>query len=384
MPTPTSTGSITGSSAGPRRTRLIFHIGDRKTGSTSIQLAFAQGLITLPGHSLFYPAKLASNPMGDLFTTYGKATNPAKREAAAEPLRKLANRIRKRGADFTVISAEAFEGVSPLHFRRVIDDIFADAADEIRVIGYVRPHAARLLSTYAERTKVGLPRALDNTMEDFVSLREDKQEFFYLPRFGDWRAQFGDAFTLRPMIRKELRNGSVVEDFLHVAFDGRPFTVVEDDPTNESLCLEDLMRLKVLQQRMQSASRDLRLKLGWEFARILSMLPPAPIRTKLRLHRSLAESIRTTYLEDARAMDRTFFDGVPLLETELQKAAAEAPEAPQSNNPADHLSPSEMRALDVYSILVMELLETEEVNWSAFLHRKRLEDVRAVQDARSD
>jgi len=364
----------------PRRKTLIFHIGDHKTGSTSIQLAFAKRQVTLAGHGLFYPAKLASNALGDHCTAYGAATTPKARQKAAEPLQKLAARIRASQADFSLISAESFEAVRPELFHEIVQTFFADSADDVRVIGYVRPHAARLLSSFAERTKVGGPRVLNGTLEDFVAKKKEDREFFYLPRFSAWRDMFKDRFLLRPMIRSELRSQSVVEDFVHHAFGGIDFEIHGADQANESLCLEDLMRLKLLQREVR-APRDMRLKLGWEFARMLGTLPPAPTRTWLQLHRSLAEEIRDTYRDDARAMDQSFFDGVSLMETELHHAVDKALEHPQSTEPADHFSASELRSLEIMSKMIAGLLENDEVDWPSFLHKKRLREVNAARKA---
>lgn len=359
---------------------LIFHIGDCKTGSTSIQLALAQRRVALHGHSLFYPAKLAHNALAAQCINYGKATSREARQKAAVPIQKLAARVRRSDADFTVISAEVLETVKPALFQEIVAHFFADTAEEIRVVSYVRPHAARLLSSFAERTKIGIPRALAGDLNSFVAQKAADREFQYHPRFTAWRAQFGGRFLLRPMIRTELHRHSVVEDFLHHVFGGIGYEISGTDTANESLCLEDLMRLKVLQQQLQT-SADLHLKLGWEFARLLATMPPPPVRSRLQLHRSLAEEIHSTYLDDARALDRDFFDGAPLMANELQHAVDAALDQPQSTEPADHLSPSELRSLDIMSRLVASLLENDEVNWPAFLHGKRVQDATAGRKA---
>mgnify|MGYP000498255412 CR=1 FL=1 len=40
---------------------LVFHIGDHKTGSTSIQYAFAADRVALENRSVLYPARINSN-----------------------------------------------------------------------------------------------------------------------------------------------------------------------------------------------------------------------------------------------------------------------------------------------------------------------------------
>lgn len=364
--------------ARPRKT-LIFHIGDHKTGSTSIQLAFAQQRVTLKDHSLFYPAKLASNILGDQCIAYGAAKTPKMRQKTARPLKKLANQVRASEADFVVISAEALEGVKAELFQDIVQTFFADTADDIRVLGYVRPHAARLLSSFAERTKVGVPRTLRSSVAEFVGNRQAGGELNYLPRFSAWRQMFGENFLLRPMIRDELYRNSVVDDFMHHAFGGIEFEISGTDAANESLCLEDLMRLKVLQKELRGA-RNVRLKLGWEFSRLLATLPPSPTRTRLQLHRSLAEEIRATYQEDARAMDQAFFDGRPLMETELRRTVETARDQPQSTEPEDYFTASELRSLEIMSKIIAGLLANKEVDWPAFLHQKRIRDAAPIRE----
>jgi len=365
------------------RKTLIFHIGDHKTGSTSIQLAFAKQLVKLQGHSVFYPAKLANNELRDQCLAYGAAKTPKDQEKAALPLRKLANRVAKADTDFALISAEALERVPAALLHEIIQKFFKDAADDIRVFAYVRPHPGRITSTFTERTKVGAPPVLKSTLAEFAQRRKEDKENFYLPRFAAWRHHFGDAFTLRPMIRSQLYRGSVVEDFVHHAFGGIAYTIASDSSANESFCLEDLMRLKVLQRQLKT-SRILRLRIGWEIYRLASQLPPPPQRTKLQLHKSLAEDIRDTYLDDAKAMDREFFGGEPLLENELHAAVEKALDTPQSVEPADYLSASELRSLELMSGMIAGMLEEPTVNWPAFFHAKRVRDVEQARKAQKN
>lgn len=366
----------------PNRKTLIFHIGDHKTGSTSIQLAFAKRLVSLQGRSVFYPAKMANNKLKDRCMAFGAAQTAQARREASRPLKSLAARVAGSDADFTLISAEALENVPAALFYEIVETFFKEAAHDIRIIAYVRPHAARLTSSFSERAKIGVRHVLQMNLEGFSERKKKDHEFIYLPRFAAWREQFGDAFTLRPMIRSQLHQGDVVSDFVHHAFSGIPFTISGDSQANESLCLEDLMRLKVLQQNLP-VSNGLRLMAGWEFARIVGHMPPPATRSKLQLHKSLAEDIRDTYLADARNMDREFFGGAPLLETELHAAVEKAVARPQSTDPADYLSVSELRSLELMSQMIAGLLEEPSVDWEAFLHAKRVRDVKRARRART-
>ncbi len=365
--------------AGQSRKTLIFHIGDHKTGSTSIQLAFAQNQVRLANGPVAYPAQISNNFLAQHCKAYVGDRPKAKAEAI-ETFRLKARQVANSDAPFCLISAESLEGVPAAVLKDVTREFFSDSADEIRVVAYVRPHAARLLSSFTERTKTGAPRVVSGDLQGLFERSREAGEFFYLPRFSAWREAFGDRFLLRPMIRPELYRGSVVDDFVRHTFATEDFSITASNQANESLDMVDLMRLKVLQARIQqSADRDLRRTVGWEFARILGTLPPPETKTKLRLHRSLAEEIRETYLEDARAMDREFFDGRPLLETELNQAVESATAEAQSTDPADYLSASEIRSLTILSEFIFEMLKAPKVKWSSFLHNKRVLDVKKAK-----
>ena len=62
----------------------------------------------------------------------------------------------------------------PAGLRRVMDEFLLPHAEELRVICYLRPHAARVLSSFAEQMKLGL---FDGTPEEF-HLRSLKQRRF--------------------------------------------------------------------------------------------------------------------------------------------------------------------------------------------------------------
>jgi len=369
-----------------RHKTLVFHIGDHKTGSTAIQSAFAQRQVTLKGLSVFYPAKLAHNYLRQHFQAYADPDTPAARQAAIATFKKLAAQIRASDADFCLISTEELERVDPGVFQDIMTTYFADTADEIRIIAYVRPHGARMLSSFVERSKLGVARIMNGTLETFFKATLDNKNFLYEPRFSRWRDLFGDQFTLRPMIRNQLHNGSVVDDIILQAFGVSDFQIKGSGTTNESLVLEDLMRLKVLQTCLLKYSYHPRYRhtIGWEFSRILNALPPPETRTKLQLHKSLATRVHSAYLQDARAMDRAFFDDKARLETELGAMRDGAVQAAQSFDPKDYLPAPELRSLTILSEIISGMLQNEGQKWPKFLHEKRIKDAEGAAEVTAD
>lgn len=343
--------------------RLVIHIGDHKTGTTAIQSAFAKG-ITLEGEKVLYPGKKAHNYLG-------KTLRKHARKGDAVPLDKIAQlgRTLQASARRKMVSAESLEHLPPERLSWAIDQFFP--SDDLRILGYVRPHAGRLLSSYAERTKTGL---FLGTFAEFVQQSNASGRLAYAPRFAAWRAQFGAGFRLRPFLRSELAAGSILADVIETGFEVTPTDLPAADTVNTSLCLEDLMRLNMLQSHLQQIDASRRHTLGWEFARRVDLLPPLPTRTPLRLHRDLAETIHDLCIADARALDQSFFDNRPLMQQALEKAVEEAAPEPQSTDPKDYFDASEQRSLKVLAEMIADLARGEDTGWASTMRSRRTVD----------
>jgi len=361
---------VTAAKTTSERKTLVFHIGDHKTGSTAIQHAFARGAVTLEGRKLLYPAKLSHNYLRAPARALSAGTPQRKRETAKEIFAKLADQVRRSDADLVLISAEDLDTIPATRLRQIVDTWFSDTADDIRIVSYVRPHAPRLVSSFATNTKSGAFN--EGTLEDFHHHLLAQERLVYHPRFTALRDAFGGDFILRPMIRDHLHDGDVIRDFIRHGLGVDSFHLAPVPAVNETLGLEDLMRLKLLQQHHQHLRQPLRRALGWEFGHLLNTLPRPASSSRLALHKSLAEEIRKTYLEDARALDRDFFDGAPLLEADLDRALRDAVDTAQSVDPADHLCDAEQRTLAAMATIVSEMLRQKEVDWPRVFRGRRL------------
>lgn len=348
---------------------LVFHIGDHKAGSTSIQNAFATKRVHLDGHSIFYQATLNHNYL----------LKPSERKGQGQVIRPLevaalASDVMSTQADISVVSAESFEGLKPGHFRKMLNKHFGKFAGEIRIVVYIRPHASRILSSYAERVKIGV---FNKGLKVFSKRLEDNERFFYMKRLSAWKAEFGEQLIVRPLIRSELHNDDVLEDFIKVGLGDMTYRIDEAPQANESLSLEDLLIVRTVQDQLKDANKALRHAIGWEMARIMG--GRARQGTKLQLPGGLAQEIAATYGEDAKALDAAFFDGRPLLQDELTNAVETARKAPQSMALKDHFSKSEIRNLRAMADMIASMTENEEGNWSSFFRKKRTEALHEVE-----
>lgn len=357
-----------------KRKTLVFHIGDQKAGSTSIQNAFTSGHISFPEHKVLYPGHLSHNYLSNHFTAFAKTGELLASQPGNPNLEKLAHRFRDTNFDFAVISGEQFEGVEPNLFHQVLTTQFDGIFDEIRVICYLRPHAPRITSSFSEAIKIG---NYHGDLDQFHKRTLQRQRFFYAPRLRKWRDLFGTGFIVRPMIPSVLKHGSILQDFVLSGLGPIQFDVDEPPRANESLGLEDLMLLKLLQSHLKNKKRPTtpHQMVGRLIARMITTSPRPGGSTKVRLHRALAEEVLASYIADARAVDAEFMEGLPLFETELTTAPGQAAEAPQEYDPETFFPPDELRNLNVLAATISDMLDKDDTSWTNFFRQKRIDDI---------
>lgn len=324
-------------------TKLVFHLGDMKTGSTAIQTALSSKGWKCDSVKLLYPAgsrvshiTFAQSLSGRVDASRtAKLANAIADEIAAHP-----------EADVAVISAEHFENVDPKALKSAIEAHFPGKLETARFIAYVRPHADRFPSTYAERVKTGM---FVGTLEELYAVLHARENFVYTPRFTAWRETFGSAFELRPMIRDLLYRKDVVADFMSFALQSEDFTLSEAPDANESLSLENLSIVREFHVKLNDGKNKglpYQSTVGRALARRMN---ESAFRegTKVRIHRSLAEKVREQYAADAAALDAAFFTGTPMSDA-LKAAPGKAVAEAQSVRIEDHFTAREQYLINTF------------------------------------
>lgn len=357
---------------------LVIHIGGHKTGSTTIQEAFAAGQVRLEGAQVLYPARLDHNYLRADVLSHVNGTPLPARGPRMLSFAQLAKRIGNAKAKYALISAEYLETVEPDVLRQIVAQYFEPVVDEVRIVAYVRPHIPRLLSGYSEALKIGwfqdgLDVFFDKTVADGTQ--------HYAARFAKWRAAFGDAFVLRPMIRSQLAGGSVLEDFIATAFAGERAVALPDQVSNASLDLRDETFVKLMQVPFADRKGWFRHTYGWELARQLQEVPrdrTKVVRTQ-HLDRTLAAQVVQAYREDAMSLDLMFFNGTQIFHDALLDAQAHAPEQALQMSPNDVFNPEMMRNILALRAILGDVLDVR-YNWSAHFHGQR---IKAVEEQRA-
>ncbi|EYD70564.1 hypothetical protein [Limimaricola hongkongensis] len=343
---------------------IVFHLGDSKTGSTSIQQTLVAQAWTGASKTLLYNARVNHIPLAHTIN------RPKDKPFAKKRWTALRSDLERSDADIAVVSAEGFEFSDPDEFAEMVRQYLGEWQGRIRFITYLRPHAERVVSTYAERSKQGL---FLGRLEEMHERLLDSGLLMYAPRIARWKAQWGDAYTVRPMIRSELRGGDVVEDFLNFVFHGDPVKPQAVAGANESLTAADLAALRAIHATFpkQARMRDAQKTLGWNLAQLISALPRPKNTEKPQLHRSLAETLVKAYRDDAAEVDRLYFEGSPLSKS-LEAAPGKARETVQPIDAASYFGPDALRLIEGLGQLLVRMIAAAPDTMSTAMRPKQL------------
>ena len=331
---------------------LIIHMGDTKTGSTSIQRVLSHEMWNAPDRSIVYPALSNHNGLAMTLTQ--------KRAFDKRPVRfeRLYEKFTTSDAEFGIISAEHFQFVDPRVFDEAVRTFWPDLSERMRLVAYVRPHASKILSAFAERVKLGL----SDSLEQFIDTTAERSLFDYAPRFESWREVFGERFTLRPFIREQLHKGDAVQDFFRFVFGDEEFHIAGEAEANSSLSLSQLAVMRDLHEHMRSRMprgnapriREVREAIGRLVAEHLRASSLGQDGGKLRLPSSRLEFIRERYTADAEALDTAFFEGFPMSEA-LEDIGKNAIDAPPSRVAQDYFPEEFLKGVAVFSQVLADI-----------------------------
>lgn len=360
---------------------LVFHIGDPKNGSSSIQTAMHMGVCHPEKLRLVSQPELNASALANALDPKWKWGTPERRARRRRELyAEKAAWAQAEEADLGLISAEFFAAVPPQALHAALAGFLPDYTETARIIAYVRPHASRALSGYAQRVKAGVSLG---TLDAAIAEMPGRRMFHYAPRFLRWRAEFGNRFVLRPFLRSEMHGGDVVSDFFHTVLQGEPFTLDPIPGTNESLTLEEVAAMRHIQGRLIVAEVPdfLRLSLGGAIGRALSR-QPRRFRTKLVLDRANAEKLRAAFAEDADNLDKAFFSR-PLMAAELDAAVETAAPAAQSLEPDEYYSAAGLRQMKRIADEIAVLVKARPRAWRHEYQRRIGQRLDRIEDQKN-
>lgn len=341
-------------------TALVLHIGDPKTGSSSIQQALYGRRVHCDSVTLDYPDKLNAIHLANAIRKPGQAAHLDARFKAA------AQWLDASTADVAVLSAEQFSSIKALQVVQVFGKYMPGHLGTMRVVGYVRPHVSRFLAAYAQRVKVG---ALQTDVDSFYRQMQGERFLTFYRRFKGWNAAFGPRFVLRPMIRDALFQGDVVADFVNVAVSGAAFRLSDVAQANTTLPVEALSGLRHVQQTLldRQFSGGTRHCVGSEVNRLCGSLPLKG--AKLRISARLYDIIDQASRADAAQMDATFF-GRPVLTQALDQAGQDTVETNTDTDARLYFPPAVLAQLDLAANRLADQLARQPDIWKDWFTRE--------------
>lgn len=333
---------------------LVFHIGDPKNGSSSIQSVLFDQLWTCESRSLAPPTDKNAIPLANSLKS--DRTEDQRAQLFGETARWAAD----SDADYGVISSEYFFRMDPAVLKQALRDYLPAHAESTRIIAYARPHAERFVSTYAQRVKSG---AFNLGMPRFLTVMKNSKPLNYYRRFSKWRAVFGDNFTLRPFTRSAMIGQDVVTDFFHHVLEGAPFTLQDLKQANQALYVKEIAGMRAFQGVLikQETPRNLCAVVGGIIGRSIAEIPGRS-GTKLALDHAAALDLAANLRHDAVQIDADFFKE-PLFQQSLDAAIEKAIPDPQSTQPKDHFSAGELKEIRALAKQVSMLIEENPQMW---------------------
>ncbi len=349
---------------------LIIHVGDTKTGSTSIQQAMVRDAFEIDGKSYLFTARSTHNHLAHILR-HGLPL-----EDHRHGFEHVTKALDESDADYGIISAENFQFVAPEVLHETIETFWPQYKDRVRLIAYVRPHPEKILSAYSEQVKLGdefndLDQYFDGTCQDGA--------FLYYPRFQKWQAVFGERLELRPFVRSHLYKQDVVSDFMHFVLGNGNFEITKPVNANTSLTVSQLALQReaqlILNEKLQHHGElrytAARSQMGRVLAEYLRHGNLGTEDAKLLIPTHLVDPIQTFYAADAEAMDAAFFDGTPMSDA-LATMADKTVDAPQSLLATDHFSDETVEAFKMFGRMLGDIIRTRPIKTSeaiSELHR---------------
>lgn len=347
------------------RPQLVFHIGDPKTGTSSIQHVLEKKLVNCATRTL------SAWTHGDNRVNAIPLASSVRPSGAARQdmwFGGVVTWLNEADFDYGIISAEAFAAVDPRRLHQALVKYLPDYADNVRVVAYVRPHASRFLAAFIQRSKVG---QYLGEFDTFLPTIMKQETINYMQRFGLWRDVFGDRFVLRPFVRNELRGQDSVIDFFTEVLGDEPFTVSETVQKNTSPNLRTLAGLHMFHNVLNDAGAKYRVRSN--IAKIIldaKPLPGAAARANPMLDRATVEKLIDIYRNDAKAVDEAFFSR-PLLSDSLEGSIRSAEDKPIDLNPKNHFGPAELARLEGLIKRMGKIVSENQKVWSAHFQNNR-------------
>ncbi|HSI58888.1 MAG TPA: hypothetical protein VLA16_15120 [Ideonella sp.] len=201
------------------KAKLFIHIGQTKTGSTTLQAFMHANREALKWRGLLYPGtpgKPSTLKHRFLIESVHRASEGSGAAEAAWSF--LAEQIDRQRAPINVVSEEEFWHLfeeRPSRRRTAIQWIAQRLeAYDVRVVCYLRRQSDWVESWFNQIVKTDVTPSAKLSFEEFIARQSKLGLMDYQKVLGDWSEVFGaDHIIVRPWERERLLRGDIVDDF---------------------------------------------------------------------------------------------------------------------------------------------------------------------------
>lgn len=165
--------------------KAILHIGQQKTGSTSLQYFWEKNRSALKARGVLYPKSMGKNKQIRIFSEHEQLG-----DAGSSLMRSFQRELDQSGAETVLFSEENLYVCKP-HIKAYVRDFLLHHFSEIEIVVYLRRQEEHIPSHYQQAVKgrVGLP--LDRWIKKMVRIKN--QYYKYDQVLDTWRALFPTA-----------------------------------------------------------------------------------------------------------------------------------------------------------------------------------------------
>lgn len=303
-----------GSSA---RKRVILHIGQHKTGTSSLQRHLLQNAEVLRSEGYNYPAEqlqgFGHHPIAHLLERRAlRGLDEAEKRNRIEEAKEKISSLAGRDDMVLVLSSEAFQNVEPAVMRSVFDPRYF----EVNIIFYAREQASYLASAYNQKVHATW---FDESVEEFC---EKNTGMNYLRFAKSWKSKFENV-TFRLFDKQHLYNGSTTEDFCNEILGIQSYRKETEQERNRSLPRKVLALKREVNKKVNQGEVCLRRNYGVLYRRCMA-LAEEDFSGPFRLPRSVVERVQSQHAESNEAFFREFVGFGPF--SEYQPADDDEPE----------------------------------------------------------
>lgn len=199
---------------------LYLHIGIFKTGSSALQVFFAQNIERLKQDNIYYPelGLVSRAKQGNITAGNGvwiarsllpKTNSMAKPELQKQQLQVLATLLRENTGSDVLLSSEFFSDVPPKSIK-AIKQAASEEGYTLKIIGYVRDQVSYLESLYIQHVK---RRCITDLPETYIRALYPKIAHL---KFGSYFEQLAAITGEENLIVKPYGGEDIFADFLSI------------------------------------------------------------------------------------------------------------------------------------------------------------------------